>query len=92
MKYKAKRGIALTDIGGKPFLVSAWALRNELPYVTEVNETTAICWERLVEGSAEEDLIRLVLEEFEVENETLIRDDIRCLLGQLRDGGYIEIC
>lgn len=72
--------------------MSAWALRDQVPYVTEINETVALCWEQMAEGTTEEALVRLMLEEYEVEDEALVRADIRCLLGQLCEGGYIETC
>lgn len=91
MKYKTKDGIVLTEIGGKLLLISAEALHASIPYVTEINETTATCWRLLEDGLSESDLIHHFLDEYDVEDE-LISADIHRLLDTMLKSGYIEVC
>ena len=89
MKYIARKGIVLTCVGGQQILVSAVFLRGIVPYVMGINDTTAVCWERLVQGTTEEELVDHICEEFETDDIDLVRSDIHHLIAELHEKGYI---
>ena len=90
MKYFARKGIILTDVAGEHILVSARHLRDEVPYITVLNDTSAFCWRYLAEGTDEDELCARLQEEFEVDDEELLRRDIAALLAQLKEKNYIR--
>ena len=70
-------------------LVSAVSLHDQVPYVTNINDTTATLWERMVHGATKDELIACIMEEYEVENEAAVREDIDRVLRQLSEQNYI---
>lgn len=86
-----RKGVLLTSIAGEYALIAAAHLRKEVPYVMTLNETGAFCWQLLTEGSDEDSLTKAILEEFEVEDENLVRNDVHALLTQLRERHYLEV-
>ena len=89
MKYYTRKGIVMTSVGEQQILVSAVSLHDQVPYVTDINDTAAILWGRMVHGATKEDLIACIMEEYEVENEAAVREDIDRLLRQLSEQNYI---
>ena len=89
MKYRTRKGIVLTSVGGQQVLVSAASLHDEIPYVTNVNDTAAFCWEVMAEGATEDELVDRVTEEFDVHDPELVRSDISGMVRQLYEKGYI---
>ena len=89
MKYHTRRGIVLTTVGEQKVLVSAVSLHDRVPYVTDINDTTAFCWELLSSGCTEEELIRSVLEEYDEVGPETVRRDISLLVQQLAEQGYL---
>lgn len=88
MKYRTRKGIVLTSVCGQYVLVAAKRAREHCPYLTQINDTMASCWQMLENGSTEEELTKRLLNEFDAE-ETLIRDDVKSLVKQLLDADYI---
>ena len=60
MVYKTRRGIVLTEICGEYVLIAAKALLDRCPYLTQINESSAFIWKRMVEGATLEDLVSAV--------------------------------
>ena len=89
MKYITRKGIIMTSVGGQQVLVSAAALHDQVPYVTNINETTALCWGLLSCGATEEELINHILEQYDTEAAVTVRSDIHTLFKQLYENGYI---
>ena len=79
----------MTSVGEQQILVSAVSLHDQVPYVTDINDTAAILWGRMVHGATKEDLIACIMEEYEVENEAVVREDIDKVLRQLSKQNYI---
>ena len=89
MKYYTRKGIVMTSVGGQQVLISAAALHGQVPYVTNINDTTATLWERMAHGATKDELADCIMEEYEVENEAAVREDIDRLLRQLGQQNYI---
>ena len=86
MRYRARPGVVLTEICGESFLVAAAALREECPFVTPVNDTTAFLWNVLIHGADIEALELAAQEEYEIEDsaaaKAAIMDMVEALLAQ----------
>lgn len=89
MKYYTRKGIVMTSVGEQQVLVSAVSLHDQVPYVTNINDTTATLWEKMVHGATKDELIACIMEEYEVENEPAVREDIDRVLRQLSEQNYI---
>ena len=89
MRYRTRRGAVLTKICGEYLLVAAQSLRDSLPYVTQLNESSAFLWKKLESGADEQTLEQCVLEEYEVEDRDAARAAIRDFMEQMRSAGYL---
>lgn len=90
MRYKTREGVILTQICGSYYLVAAKALYGQLPYITEINETAAVCWKRMADGASEEDLCQELAAEYDIEDPSGMTSDVQGLLTKLKSDGYIE--
>lgn len=89
MRYRTRRGAVLTKICGEYLLVAAQSLRDSLPYVTQLNESSAFLWKKLESGADEQTLEQRVMEEYEIEDRDAARAAIRDFMEQMRSAGYL---
>lgn len=89
MMYKTRKGIVLTSICGQYVLVAAKKARENCPYVTQINETAADCWRLLENGSTSEALTTYLIEEYDAEDASLVKEDVDRLLETYLEEGYI---
>ena len=89
MRYRTRPGAVLAKICGEYLLVAAQSLRDSLPYVTQLNESSAFLWEKLEGGADEQTLEQCVMEEYEVEDREAARAAIRDFMEQMRSAGYL---
>lgn len=89
MRYRTRPGAVLAKICGEYLLVAAQSLRDSLPYVTQLNESSAFLWKKLEDGADEQMLEQSVLEEYEVEDEREARAAIHDFVEQMRSAGYL---
>lgn len=82
-------GVVLTSICGEYLLLAAKAAREHCPYMTQISESSAFIWKRLVDGDSLEDLERAVLQEYEIEDPAAAREAIRGFLDQMQQLGYL---
>ena len=86
---KAKAGFALQNVAGEYQLMPTGDNIGRFGGTVLLNETAAFVWEKLRHPISEEDLLRAVLDEYEVER-SAASADLRALLTQLRAFGVIE--
>ena len=89
MRYRTRCGAVLARICGEYLLVAAQSLRDSLPYVTQLNESSAFLWKKLESGADEQTLEQCVMEEYEVEDRDAARAAIRDFMEQMRSAGYL---
>ena len=89
MRYRTRPGAVLARICGEYLLVAAQSLRDSLPYVTQLNESSAFLWKKLESGADEQTLEQCVMEEYEVEDREAARAAIRDFMEQMRSAGYL---
>lgn len=89
MRYKTRPGVVLTPICGEYLLVAARSLLGECPYVTQINETSAFLWQRMIPGATREELLQAVTEEYEVDDTAACEAAIDSFLKQMLETGCL---
>lgn len=79
----------LREIAGDFVLVPTGSSVNEHNGLFSVSEVGGRIWELLPESESEDDIVKALLEEYEVDEETL-RKDVKEFLVSLRELGLIE--
>ena len=87
---KIKKGFVMEKVGGSYLAVATGAMANEFKALVRLNGTGAFLWQQLSEGDkCEEDLLRAILEEYEVE-EDRARADIEAFKKTLLGAGILD--
>lgn len=71
---KVKNGFVLRKIGPQTVAVPVGKLTGEIHGVVALTESGALLWEKLISGAEKEDLVSLLLEEYEIDKETASHD------------------
>lgn len=87
--YRIRPGIVLTNVCDEHFLVSGKSARELCPYVTNLNDTAVYIYEKLSEGCTEEEILRCIQEEYEIEDADQIKGVIDAFVSQLLENGYM---
>lgn len=87
--YRTRPGVVLTSICGEYVLVAAKAARDEVPFATQISESSAFLWKNLINGADEDTLAASVLEEYEIEDPRAARAAIRGFVGKMFELGYL---
>ena len=88
-RYKTRPGVVLTAICGEHVLVSAAALRDLCPYVTELNETSAFLWHQLTNGADLDGLMAALNEEYDIPEPAAARQAVEDFLRQMLELNYL---
>lgn len=87
---KTKEGFNLRTVCGEQILVAEGKENIDFSNIISMNETAAYLWESIIDKDfTEEDLVQLLLNEYEVE-ETIAQIDVRTLITQWKEAGIIE--
>ena len=87
--YKVKEGFVLREIGGSYCVVAVGALSNTFKGIITLNATGAYLFKILIKGATKEELVTLLLDEFEVEKMQALRD-VETFLQKIEEGGLLE--
>ena len=90
IRFKPIPGIVLTNICGEYLLVAAKSLRGSVPYLSQLNESSAFLWRRLENGSDEDELIKALLNEYEIEDPASARSAVQRFVEQMLQAGYLR--
>ena len=86
---KIKDGFILRKMNNMNIVVAVGkAVKSFNGYIT-LNETGTFFWEKLASGTTKEDLIKSVLAEYDVDEETA-RNDVELFIDNLTKNGLIE--
>lgn len=88
-EYRTRPGVVLTCICEEYLLVAASSLRDRVPTVTQLNESSAFLWKQLENGADEEKLRRAVSEEYEIEDAAAAEAAIHAFLDKMLECGYL---
>lgn len=89
MIYKVKDGFVLRKIGPQIMAVPVGRLTSDIHGMVALNESGALLWDSLVRGSEKEELIQILLNEYETDKET-VTSDIDIFLKNLEEQGVLE--
>ena len=86
---KLKSGIMLKKVMGNYMIISTQSSASYLNSMQTTNETGAFLWKFLEKGTSEDEMLKALLEEFDVSEEAA-REDIRGFIKKISDAGLIE--
>lgn len=86
---KIKSGLELKDIAGSWVVVPTGMKVGEFKRLLTLNETGAFIWKKLEAGAELDDLVRMTLMEYDIDEATA-RDGIVKLINSMRERGLIE--
>ena len=87
---KIKSGFVVQKVGGKYLAVAVGEMANDFNALVRMNETGMFMWNKLSEADlSEEELLDLLLEEYEVDVERA-RADIGAFVEKLRSVGLFN--
>ena len=83
-----KDGFILRSVAGENVVVPTGEDLN-LNMMITLNETGKLLWERLSQGAGEEELVALLLKEYEVDEETA-KAHVARFVGKMRENGFLK--
>ena len=88
--YKTRRGVVLTEICGEYVLIAAKALLDRCPYLTQINESSAFLWKRMMNGATLEELVIAVEDEYEILDVDETKTAIDNIIKKMIEMNYLE--
>lgn len=86
---QVKSGFKLNQVCGQHFLVPMGESNIDFSKLIALNESSLLLWKRMAEREfTEDDLVNLLLEEYEVDEMTA-RNDVKALISQYKAEGVI---
>ncbi len=86
---KIKNGFILREVAGSFIVVAVGEAVKSFNGVINLNETGALLWKTLAEGSDEDGLVKALLSEYDVE-EGVARADAKAFIAKLEEAGLVE--
>ena len=86
---RLKDGFVLREIAGSFMMVPVGRRTQEVPGVIALTETGALLWRMLEKGAEEGDLVRSLLDEYDV-SEDRATSDVRAFVAKAREQGLLE--
>ena len=86
---KTKKGFMLRSVGGRHVVVAIGKASEEFNGLITLNESGAFLWKQLQNGTTYEDMLKAILEEYEVDEETA-RAGIDTFLETARNANLLE--
>lgn len=74
MKLRRNPDLIFRKIAGEPLLIPTGTLAQRFNGMITLNEVAGFLWEHLEEVSSREEMVQRLLEEFEVDDQTAVRD------------------
>ncbi len=89
MKYKQKENIVTRKVAGEVLLVPVKGKLADMQQLFSLNETAEVIWQCLKNEQTEDDLVRKVMDTFNVEESTA-KADVRELLERMLKRELVE--
>ena len=86
---KINKDYVLRNVAGESIVVPTGEASQKINGMMTLNETAAFLWENVEKVQTEEDLVKLLLDEFEVEKEIAVKD-VSDFVRELTAAGIIE--
>ncbi len=85
---KLKENLILREIAGSWIIVPVGEMVVEFNGLMNVSESGALLWKNLVDGSTEDNLVDILLNEYSVDRETA-KADVEEFISQLKEKGLL---
>ncbi len=85
---KIKEGFILREIAGSFIVVAVGEAVKSFNGVINLNPTGALLWKKLSEGGDENDLLKALLDEYDVEEE-VAKKDIELFIAKLKNANLL---
>ncbi len=86
---KIRKGFILRKVAGKYVVVAVGLASKSLNGMIKLNDTGAFCWDYLLKGISEENLVDRLASEYEVAREQA-KQDVKAFLDTLREAGCLD--
>ena len=86
---KIKEGYKLRKMCGKSIVVAVGKNASDFNGMVTLNESGELLWERLLQGAEESDLIKLLIDEYGVDEKTAA-DDVNEFISKIKGEGFVE--
>lgn len=86
---KIVKEFILREIAGEYVLVPTGATTQEFNGMITVTDTARFIWENIEKADSLEQMVEMILEEYEIDEETARADAVR-LISQLVQSGFVE--
>lgn len=86
---KIKSGFVLKEIAGSFIVVSVGERVKEFNGVITLNETGVLLWKKLEAGATEEELVKAILSEYEVDEATA-KADVSGFVNKLKEANLLK--
>lgn len=86
---KIASGFVRRTVGDSYMVVPVGVRTRDIPGVIALSESGALLWEKLERGAAENELVEVLLDEYEV-NRKQAEADVASFVTELRDKGILE--
>ncbi len=86
---KIKEGFILREVAGNNIVVAVGNAVKTFNGVINLNQTGAFLWKILQEGAEKEDLVKALLDAYEVDEQTA-KSDVDVFIGRLQQANLIK--
>ena len=86
---KIKKNFILREIAGTYIVVAVGEAVKNFNAVINLNETGAFLWKAIEKGTTEEELISLVVSEYEID-ETTAKEDVLAFIQRLKEANLLD--
>ena len=86
---KIKEGFIIREVAGSYIVVAVGNAVKEFNGIINLNETGAFLWKALEKGATEEELLKAMLDEYDVDEETA-RSDINAFIQKLQEAKLVK--
>ena len=90
MTFHVRPGLVMEEVCGQQLLVATLGARELCPYLTQLNDSSAFMWKRLLEGQNEDALADAVSESFGLSRSDALTG-VRSFLLELQKMGFLVI-
>ena len=86
---KTREGFVLREIGGNHVVVAVGEAVKNFKSIINLNGTGAFLWKKLEIGATEEELVKDIISEYQVEEE-VAKKDVSAFIQRLKENGLVE--
>ncbi|MBE6596495.1 MAG: PqqD family protein [Ruminococcaceae bacterium] len=86
---KIKKGFVVREIAGQSVVVALGSATKDFNGMIKLNDSGRVIWDMLSEGKAAEDIVKKLMEIYEIDEET-VRRDVEKFINTLQGANILE--